>query len=67
MKRSYEFSSIGYAQFIQDCRTRKQRKINMAVSTGILLGLVAFGLLNKELMMIYGINAGISVITDYLL
>ena len=67
MKKSYEFSSIGYAEFTHDLRVKKQKRLNLVISTSILLGLMTFGILSKEILLIYGVNTGINIVTDIIL
>lgn len=65
-KKTYEFSSIGYAQFCKDIETRKQKRANMITSAVVMGGLLAFGVLSKEILIIYGVNTVIGIVTDYL-
>lgn len=66
-KKTYEFSSMGYAQFLLDCKQRKQKKVNMITSALVIGGLLACGFLGKEMVIIYGVNTLIDIATDYLI
>lgn len=55
-KKSYEFSSTGYALFVQDCKNRKEKKVSFVTSLVILGGCLAFGVISKPILVIYLLN-----------
>ena len=65
--KTYDFSSIGYAQMILDSRKEKLDKINGVTGIVVIGLLFATGILSKELAIIMVSRAGIGKVTDWLI
>lgn len=66
-RKTYEFSSIGYAQFCKDIELKKQKRANLITGSIVVGGMFAFGIISKEIALIYGANTIINIVTDWLI
>ena len=63
-KKSYEISSVGYAEFLYDIRRRKDERNGTITNVLLILGFLAFGWMSKDLAIFYIVNLAIGKIAN---